>query len=235
MNVAVLGTGMVGQTIATALVAAGHTVCMGSRSGENPKAVDWSSSAGPGGTHGTFAEAARSADLIFNCTSGVASLEALRQAGEENLRGKVLIDVANPLDFSRGMPPTLTVCNTDSLAEQIQRAFPGAKVVKALNTMNRQIMVDPGRLPGMHHVFVSGDDAEAKVAVAALLSRTFGWPPASVVDLGDISTARGPEMLLPLWIRLWGALGTADFNFHLAGAPSRPPVGAVEALPAAPA
>lgn len=233
MNIAVLGTGLVGNTIGTALVRAGHSVRMGSRTHDNPRAVEWARSVGEGASHGTFAEAAAFGELVFNCTAGTGSLEALRQAGEENLRGKVLVDVANPLDFSRGMPPSLTVCNTDSLGEQIQRSFPAVRVVKALNTMNCQVMVDPSRVPGAHHVFVCGDDAGAKAEVAALLRQAFHWPLESIVDLGDVSTARGTEMLLPVWVRLWAALGTADFNFHVAGAPARPPAAVAARIGAA--
>jgi len=224
MKIAVLGTGVVGSTVGTALVGAGHSVWMGSRTPDNPRAAQWAESVGEGAAYGTFTAAARFGEMVFNCTSGAASLEALRQAGAESLRGKVLVDLANPLDFSRGMPPSLTVCNTDSLGEQIQRAFPETRVVKALNTMSCRIMVDPGRVPGRHHVFLSGDDARAKADVAALLAQAFGWPWESILDLGDITTARGTEMLLPVWVRLWGALGTPEFNFHVAGAPARPPV-----------
>jgi len=141
-------------------------------------------------------------------------MAALVAAGEAALAGKVLIDVSNPLDFSRGMPPTLDPVNTDSLGEQIQRAFPATRVVKALNTMNCQVMVDPGRVPGEHNVFLCGDDAAAKAAAAELIA-SFGWPAGSVIDLGDISAARGTEMLLPLWLRLMGSFGHADFNFHV--------------------
>lgn len=224
MKIAVLGTGMVGQTIATALVEAGFPVCMGSRTRDNPQAAAWQLATGEGAAHGSFADAARYGELRFNCTAGTASLEALYQAGSPNLSGKTLIDVANPLDFSQGMPPTLSVCNTDSLAERIQRAFPGVRVVKALNTMNCRVMVDPRRVPGTHHVFLSGNDGGAKAQVASLLTQAFGWPPGQILDLGDVSTARGTEMLVPLWVRLWGTLGTADFNFQVAGAPVRPPV-----------
>jgi predicted dinucleotide-binding enzyme len=126
----------------------------------------------------------------------------------------VLIDVANPLDFSRGMPPSLLVSNTDSLAEQIQRGFPEARVVKTLNTMNCEVMVDPARLPGEHDVFVAGDDDAAKEKVRELLA-SFGWPSDRIVDLGDITAARATEMYLPLWLRLFGALQTGDFNIKV--------------------
>ncbi|MGN6173316.1 MAG: NADPH-dependent F420 reductase, partial [Streptosporangiaceae bacterium] len=162
----------------------------------------------------SFAEAAAFAGLVMNATSGSAAMAALVAAGEAALAGKVLIDVSNPLDFSRGMPPTLDPVNTDSLGEQIQRAFPAVRVVKALNTMNCQVMVAPGRVPGEHNVFLCGNDETAKQAAAELIG-SFGWPAGSLIDLGDISAARGTEMLMPLWLRLMGALGHADFNFHV--------------------
>jgi 8-hydroxy-5-deazaflavin:NADPH oxidoreductase len=151
--------------------------------------------------------------MVVNATAGTVSLEALEMAGEDNLNGKILIDVSNPLDFSRGMPPTLWVSNTDSLGERIQRRFPEAKVVKTLHTMNAYVMVDPAQLVGADHtVFVSGDDAEAKAEVGELL-RSFGW--TDIIDLGDITTARGTEMLMPIWLRLFGALQKPVFNFKI--------------------
>jgi len=209
MKIAVLGTGMVGNTIASRLVALGHEVKMGSRTAGNDKAVAWVKQAGKGASEGSFAQAAAFAELAFNCTAGAASLDALHAAGADNLRGKILVDVANPLDFTRGMPPTLFVFGDDSLGERIQRAFPETKVVKALNTVNCNVMVDPSRVKGDHDVFVSGNDAEAKARVVEIL-RSFGWK--SAIDLGDISTARGTESYLLLWVRLWGALKTPDFN-----------------------
>ena len=162
---------------------------------------------------GTFAEAAAHGEMVVNATAGAVSLEALELAGEANLNGKVLVDVSNPLDFSRGMPPTLSVSNTDSLGEQIQRRFAEARVVKTLHTMNAYLIVDPAQLAGADHtVFVGGDDAEAKAAVADLL-RSFGW--ADIIDLGDITTARGTEMMLPVWLRLFGALQKPVFNFKI--------------------
>ena len=161
-----------------------------------------------------FAVAAAHAELIVNATNGEHSLAALAQAGEENLRGKVLVDVANPLDFSRGRPPTLSVCNDDSLAEQIQRANPEVRVVKTLNTVNANVMVEPSLVPGEHNLFVSGDDADAKAEVVDLLE-SFGWQRDLILDLGDITTARGPEMYLPLWLRLFGAVGAPNFNIHV--------------------
>jgi 8-hydroxy-5-deazaflavin:NADPH oxidoreductase len=161
----------------------------------------------------TFAEAAAPAELIVNATAGAASVQALEAAGAENLAGKVLLDVANPLDYSQGMPPTLLVKDTDSLAEQIQRAFPDARVVKALNTMNAYVQADPKQLAGGDHtVFVSGNDPDAKRVVTEVLA-SFGH--TDILDLGDITTARGAEMVLPLWIRVWTALNTPMFNFKI--------------------
>jgi predicted dinucleotide-binding enzyme len=208
----VLGTGTVGLTIATKLVALGHEVNMGSRAAGNEKATAWVESAGEGASEGSFADAASFGEIVFNCTAGAHSLAVLEAAGRESLAGKIIVDVALPLDFSRGMPPSLGVCNTDSLGEQIQRAFPDARVVKTLNTMNAAVMTEP--VGG--EVFVCGDDADAKREVTALLV-TFGWPAEHVVDLGVISAARGTEMYLPLWLSLYGALGTGQFNIAIVG------------------
>ena len=197
MQIGVLGTGIVGTTIATKLRELGHEILIGSRSAKDDAVP--------------FAEAAAHGELVFNCTSGVASLEALEVAGADNLSGKTLVDVANPLDFSQGMPPRLTVCNDDSLGEQIQRAFPEAMVVKALNTVNAQVMVEPDRVPGEHDLFMCGNDDGAKAEVSQLL-HSFGWPAERILDLGDITSARAQEMYLPLWVRLMGVVGSPDFN-----------------------
>ena len=195
-----LGTGMVGRTLAGKLRELGHDVRVGSRSaGED--AVP-------------FAEAAAHGEVVLNCTAGMASLEALESAGAEHLEGKLLIDVANALDFSAGRPPTLGFANTDSLGERIQAAFPGARVVKALNTINAAVMVDPGSVPGEHVIFVCGDDEAAKRQTTALLGE-LGWPAERVLDLGDITAARATEMYLALWLRLMGALGGASFNIAI--------------------
>jgi 8-hydroxy-5-deazaflavin:NADPH oxidoreductase len=213
VRISVIGTGMVGKTIGTKLVELGHEVTMGSRSATNEQAAEWAGSAGASASHGTFADAAAAGELVFNCTAGMISLEALGAAGEENLSGKVLVDVSNALDFSKGRPPTLSVCNDDSVGEQIQRAFPETKVVKALNTMNAGVMVAPASIPGEHDVFVCGNDDGAKAQVSELLE-SFGWPAERIVDLGDIAAARGTEMYLPLWLRLMGAVGP-QFNIKV--------------------
>ena len=211
-NIAILGTGMVGDVLGTKLVLLGHKVMMGSRTENNEKALAWKNKNGTLASNGTFADAAAFGEIVFNCTSGKVSLEALKLAGRENLQGKILVDVANPLDFSKGMPPTLTICNTDSLGEVIQRQFPDVKVVKALNTMNCQLMVNPGFLKEPGNVFMCGNDSGAKSEVEKLL-RSFGWE--KIIDLGDISAARGTEQLLPAWVRLMGKLETPMFNFSI--------------------
>ena len=214
MKLGVLGTGTVGQTMGGKLVALGHDVKLGSRSATNEKAAAWVKAAGRGASQGTFADAAAFGDLVFNCTSGAGTVEAARAAGEANLRGKILIDVSNSLDFSKGFPPSLFTGNTDSLGEQLQRALPETKVVKSLNTVTASLMVDATSLAGGEHdLFVSGNDAGAKARVAALLGEWFGWK--HVVDLGDITTARGTESYLALWVRLYGATKSAHFNVKL--------------------
>jgi len=211
VRVGVVGTGTVGQAIGGRLVELGHEVVLGSRDSANPRAVDWAAGRGDRARAGTFADAAEHGEIVVNATAGVASLAALEAAGAGNLAGKVLVDVANPLDFSRGFPPTLSVSNTDSLGEQIQRAFPAARVVKALNTMNANVMVHPAAVPGDHDVFMAGDDAEAKRTVAGLLGE-FGWPAESIVDVGGIAGARGLEAYILFWVTLMGAFGTPAFN-----------------------
>ena len=213
MRIGILGTGIVGQTIGSKLTQLGHDVMLGSRSATNEKAAKWVADTGARARQGTFADAASFGEMIFNCTSGQVSLDALRAAGGANLDGKIIVDVANPLDFSKGFPPTLTVCNIDSVAEQIQSAFPNSKVVKTLNTMTAAVMVNPSLVSGEHDVFVSGNDADAKARVSDLL-RSFGW--RTIIDLGDVTSARGAEMILPLWLRLMGVFKSPVMNFHIA-------------------
>jgi len=224
MRFGILGTGVVGKTIAARLADLGHEVMIGTREPAetlsrtepdrygNPPFSAWQEEH-PEVRLGTFAEAAAHGEMVVNATAGAVSLEVLEQAGENNLGGKILMDIANPLDFSQGMPPTLLVSNTDSLGEQIQRRFPEVKVVKTLHTMNAHLMVDPAQLAATDHtVFVGGDDAEAKAEVSTLL-RSFGW--TDIIDLGDITTSRGTEMLLPIWVRLISVLQKPIFNFKI--------------------
>lgn len=214
MRIGVLGTGMVGRSIATKLVELGHEVMVGSRTADNESAAEWVAASGSGASQGTFADAVAFAELVFNCTSGAASVDALSSADSQDLAEKTLIDVANPLDFSQGMPPSLLVSNTDSLAEQIQRAFPDARVVKTLNTVNHEVMADPSKVPGRHNVFVCGNDESAKAETVELV-RSFGWAAEDIIDLGDLSAARGTEAYLLLWLRLWGAFQTGHLNIKV--------------------
>ena len=225
MQMGILGTGVVGQTIAAALASKGQSVMIGTR---DPAATlrrdkgsamsplpfkDWQK-ANPKVKLGTFTEAGKFGEVLVNATSGSGALPALQAAGADALGDKILLDLSNPLDFSRGFPPTLTVCNTDSLGEQIQKAFPRLKVVKTLNTLTASLMVNPTAVGGgNHNLFVSGNDAEARKKVQRWLGEWFGWK--DVIDLGDITTARGTEMWLALWVRLMGALSTPMFNLKI--------------------
>lgn len=225
MKIGILGTGVVGQTIAEKLVQLGHQVMIGTRSKENtlakkdkdtfgrPPFSEWHKNNSQIKL-GTLSETASFGEFLVNATQGVGSVEALKSAGENNLADKILLDISNPLDFSKGMPPSLSICNTDSLGEQIQKVFPKTKVVKSLNTLNANLMVKPMLLPESTNIFLNGNDASAKTEVKKLLT-SFGWDAKDIIDMGDISTARGTEQLLPIWVRLWGALQTPMFNFKI--------------------
>lgn len=224
-KIAILGTGAVGRTFAERLTALGYNVTIGTRNVADTLAKTESDQFGNAPMsawlkeHGTiqmatFAEAAQQASVLFNCTKGDASIDVLTAAGTENLNGKILIDIANPLDFSNGFPPSLSVCNTNSLAEEIQRTFPELRVVKTLNTMTANLMVNPALLAGDHTVFVSGNDEQAKQESSQFL-KAFGWNEANIIDLGDLTTARATEMLLPIWLRLYGKLKTPIFNVYI--------------------
>lgn len=214
-KIAVLGTGTVGQTIGDKLIELGHTVMMGSRTATNEKAKTFVEKHGGKASAGTFEKAAEYGEIIFNCTAGMGSIDALKLAGENNLKDKVLIDVSNPLDFSKGMPPSLSIVNTNSLAEEIQKAVPSAKVVKALNTMWCGLMVNPGLInSGDHNTFVCGNDEASKEKVKTIL-KSFGWQEKNILDLGDLTKARGLEMYLPLWLSIYGATKSGTFNIKL--------------------
>ena len=228
MKIAVIGTGTVGQTFASRLVALGHEVMMGTRNVAdklaatskdmygNPPFREWHA-ANKNVQLGTFAEAAAFGELILNVTQGGNSINALKLADAKNLDGKVLVDVANPLDFSNGMPPSLLpeLSNTNSLGEEIQKTFPSAKVVKTLNTMWAGLMVNPAMIGGGDHsAFICGNDAEAKAKVKSLMNE-FGWKHENILDLGDISAARGTEAVLPIWLRIWNATQNGAFNFKV--------------------
>lgn len=226
MKAAVFGTGIVGQVVAARLADLGHTVTIATRDVNkalardqkdaygNPPFSEWYQAKKSSITLTVYSNAAASSEIIFNCTNGQGSIEALNLAGNSNLKGKIIVDIANPLDFSKGMPPTLSPVNTDSLGELIQRTFPETKVVKTLNTMVCFLMVNPTLLQGDHSVFVSGNDLAAKNTTKEIL-KSFGWKESNIIDLGDITTARGTEQLVSLWVRLFGAFQNPMFNFQI--------------------
>ncbi|MEU9478612.1 NAD(P)-binding domain-containing protein [Streptomyces sp. NPDC048191] len=213
MRCAVLGTGEVGRTLGGRLVELGHEVTLGSRTRDNPVALEWATAAAERARAGTFADAAATGEVVINAVSGRVALDALRAAGAEHLDGKVVVDVSNPLAFEDGQA-WLDPVQSDSVGEQIQRAFPHARVVKTLNTVNCRVMVEPGLVPGAHHLFVCGEDAGAKQQVTDLLGE-FGWPAERVLDLGGIRAARTTEMYLPLWLALMRRFGTEQFNLEV--------------------
>jgi predicted dinucleotide-binding enzyme len=225
MKIAVLGTGIVGRTLAAKLSSLNHSVTIGTRDPRatlaradtdamgTPPFSAWKEQY-PGVKLAPFADAAASSEIVFNALSGAATIGGLHLAKADNLANKILVDVSNPLDFSKGMPPSLFVSNNDSLGEQVQREFAQARVVKTLNTVNAHLMVEPKALAGGEHtMFVSGNDSEAKAQVTRILEEWFGWK--DVIDLGDITTARGAEMLLAAWVRLYGTLKTPMFAFRV--------------------
>ena len=225
MKFGILGTGVVGQTITEKLVQLGHQVMIGTRDKQSTLAKTGKDNFGrpPIGEWlknnskvqlGSFSEAAEFGELIVNATNGFGTMPALEAAGKNNLANKLMIDISNPLDFSKGMPPTLFISNTDSMAEQIQRTYPETKVVKALNTMNAYVMTNPKLLPEPTNVFLNGNDSGAKNEVKKILM-SFGWNDQDIIDMGDISTARGTEQILPIWVRLWGTFQTPMFNFKM--------------------
>jgi len=213
MRIAVMGTGMVGQTLGGKLLELGHEVMLAGREADNAAARDWAES-WPGAETGDYRAAARFGEVVIFAVPGRALLQVAAACDPSDLAGKVVIDVSNPLDTTRSGLPTLdpALSNTSSAGEALQKALPQARVVKTLNTLTAPLMVDPGRIPGPHDVFLCGDDADAKAVVAELL-RSFGW--AAPIDLGGIDGARGMEGMMPFWLRLWRALGTADFNYRI--------------------
>ncbi len=214
-NFGILGTGDVGITIGSKLFELGHKVMIGSRTSNNEKARAFVAKYDDNVSAGTFSEAAKFGEIIFNCTKGIFSIDALLMAGVNQLADKIIIDVSNPLDFSSGMPPRLSISNTNSLGEEIQKNFPKTKVVKALNTMWCGIMINPEMVNGGDHTtFLSGNDANAKIKVKEIL-KSFGWDEKNILDLGDISTARGTEGYLALWVRILGATNSGTFNIKV--------------------
>ncbi len=224
MKIAVLGTGIVGRSHAEKLASLGHDVMIGTEdvakkmadtktdAMNNVPFPEWQKK-NPSVKLATFRDAAAHGEIVYDALKGDCALDVLKSVGAENLNGKIIVDIANPLDFSKGMPPTLTVCNTDSLGEEVQRTFPEAKVVKTFNTTNALLQVNPQQLANADHdMFLCGNDADAKAKVTEIL-KSYGWK--NINDLGDITAARGMEMMLPVWLRLWGALKTPMFNFKI--------------------
>jgi predicted dinucleotide-binding enzyme len=212
MQIGILGSGVTAQTLGSKLIHKGHEVILGSREEAKPELVNWARDAGQHALYGTFRNAAEFGEVLFNCTLGKASLDALEMAGADNLKGKILIDTANPIDRSTGVWK-LTVSNTDSLGEQIQRTYPDTRVVKTLNTVNANVMADPAKLLEMTDIFVSGNDLDAKATVIRYLREWFGW--RHVIDLGDITTARGVEMYVLLWHYIRNTVPSQRFNIKV--------------------
>jgi predicted dinucleotide-binding enzyme len=216
MRIGILGTGMVGEALAGKCIERGHEVMMGSRSATSEAVSRWAEASG--GQAGTFEQAARFGELVFSCLNGAIALETLQSLDPDALAGKILVDVSNPLVPLEGSPfPSMKYGVDNSLGEQVQAALPATRIVKALNTMNCQVMIDPARAPGPHHLFIAGDDDGAKAAVVEFLCGNFSWSADRVIDIGGIVSARATELLMPLWMRLWQAAGHADFNWHVAG------------------
>ncbi|MEM0947769.1 MAG: NAD(P)-binding domain-containing protein [Pseudomonadota bacterium] len=214
MKYGVLGTGMVGHSLATKLVSLGHEVRMGARTADNDTAAEWAATSGAEAGHGTFGDVAAWSDRIIFAVKGARILDVADSVTNAAVSGKIAIDVTNPLDMTQGMPPTMIpeLSNTTSAGEALQARLPEANVVKTLNTMNHLIMVDPARVPGDHDVFLCGDDAAAKAGVVSML-REFGW--RDPIDLGPLAAARGTEGMMPFWLRMWGVVGNAEFNYRI--------------------
>src|SRR5258708_2790835 len=211
MKIGILGTGMVGEALGTKFIKLGHAVKMGSRTANNESAAKWVAATGSNASQGTFSDAAAFGEMVFICLKGDVFLEVVKTIKAPALAGKVLVDVSNPLDFSHGMPPSLSICNTNSLGEEVQKAAPQAKVVKTLNIVNCEVMVDPAK-GGNPTMLVCGNDPVAKSKVVTLLI-SMGWH--DILDLGDITKARGTEMLLPIWLNLLGLFGSPHFGFKV--------------------
>jgi predicted dinucleotide-binding enzyme len=212
MKIGILGTGMVGETLGTKFVQLGHQVKMGSRTANNENAAKWVAKAGTNASAGTFAQAAEFGDMVFLCLKGDVEMDVVRSVGQKAFGNKPVIDVSNPLDFSHGMPPSLSICNTNSLGEEVQKALPSARVIKTLNIVNCEVMVEPNKAGAQPTMFICGNDSGAKANVTTLL-KSLGW--TDIIDLGDITKSRSTEMLLPIWLSLMQTLGHAYFGFKV--------------------
>lgn len=226
MNIAVIGTGMVGRSISAKLAQLGHKVVMGTRDIEKTYAhtetdmfgnipfSQWQQDNSSVELN-TFSEAAANAELLFVCTHGSNSKAVLELTGRENLKGKTIIDLSNGLVFGEvGEQPKLDPVNTNSVGEQLQAAFPEANIVKTLNNIQHTVMVNPALVQGSHNVFISGESENAKSDVKSIL-RSFGWQTEQIVDLGGITYSRAMEMNVLLWWRMYELLGNGEFNFQI--------------------
>lgn len=214
MKVGIFGTGIVGRTLGTKFVEVGHSVTMGSREVGSEKARDWAEETGGEAFTGSHLDAGVFGELLVNATAGRGSLEVLQTVGAENLNNKILLDIANPLDFSAGTPPTFSVSNTDSLGEQIQRTFPEMRVVKVFNTIAAELMTHPDLITGGHNTFIAGNDASARVQTLEILL-SFGWTAAQVIDFGGISASRALEGFAQFWYLLYESQQTELFNMQI--------------------
>ena len=218
MNIGVLGTGVVGETIATALTEKGHNVRMGSRTANNEKATAWVKRSNNHATQGDFNDAAAFGEIVFLCLNGAYTLDAVRSIEPDSVNGKIVIDLTNPLDFSKGMPPRLIegLNNSTSLGEQVQKALPGARVVKTFNTLNCNVMVNPKLVNnGDHTLFICGNDGDSKNKVKHFLVDTFNWQPENLLDMGGIVASRGTEAYVPFWVMMMQAMGSPMFNIKV--------------------
>jgi 8-hydroxy-5-deazaflavin:NADPH oxidoreductase len=228
MKIGIIGTGAVGRTIASKLVELKHDVMMGTRDVTeklgstakdaygNPSFSEWYKTNNKVKL-GTFAEAGSFGEIVVNATHGGSSVTALLLTGAKNLTKKILIDIANPLDFSNGMPPGLLpgLNNTNSLGEEIQKTFPDTMVVKTLNTMWCGLMINPKLIGNGDHVnFISGNNTEAKNKVKTILNQ-FGWSDENIIDIGDIKGARATESMLPIWLKVMSVMKNGAFNFKI--------------------
>jgi len=218
MNIGVLGTGVVGETIGTALTEKGHNVRLGSRSANNEKAAAWVKKSNDHATQGDFNDAAAFGEIVFLCLNGAHALDAVRSIDADSVNGKIVVDVTNPLDFSKGMPPRLLegLNNSTSLGEEIQATMPMARVVKTFNTVTCNLMVNPKLVNnGDHSLFICGNDNDAKNKVKHFLVDTFGWKPENLLDLGGIEASRGVEAYVPFWVMMMQATGSPMFNIKV--------------------
>lgn len=217
MKIGILGTGMVGEAIGSALISKGHHVMMGSRKAGNEKGKEWAKKAGKQASEGSFGDAAAFGDVIFLALNGEYAMAAIESADADSFNNKIVIDITNPLNFTKGMPPSiLEEYREVSLGEKIQEKIPHAYVVKALNTINYKLMVDARIVnSGSHNLFICGNDVNAKNQAKHFLVDNFHWKPESLIDLGDIKAARCTEAIVPFWVLVWQSLGTPLFNFKV--------------------